>query len=128
MPWPSLLTLAAALALAARGGLLPQTGASRTALAIVSDAKNRAIVDVGTVSDAPKMLTSFDDDRQKLVDVLRALEVKPGARSALLQGAALGAETIRTSGAPFSALVMLSATPADASGGNADALVASVVD
>ena len=54
MPWPSLLTLAAALALAARGatmdlhhGLLAQTGASRTALAIVSDAKNRAIVDVG---------------------------------------------------------------------------------
>src|SRR5437773_1288425 len=130
MPWPSFLTLAAALALAARGatmdlhhGLLAQTGASRTALAIVSDAKNRAIVDVGaddfviqeggqprevlsvrvadypvvimldtgadarvdfammrkaverfigrlgtrpiaigTFSDAPKMLTSFDDD------------------------------------------------------------------
>src|SRR5262245_11520871 len=180
MRWLPLVTLAASLA---------QTVASRAALAIVSDAKNHAIVDVaaddfliqeggqsrevldvrvadypvvimldtgadarvdaammrkaverfidrlgqrpiaiGTFADPPKMITAFEEDRRKLIEMVRGLDVNPGARSALLQGTALAAETIRATGAPFSALVMLSATPADASGGNPDALVASVVD
>jgi hypothetical protein len=176
------VALAGALALA-------QTGASRTALAIVSDAKNRAIVDVGaddfviqeagqarevlsvrvadypvlvmldtgadaradfglmrkaverfidrlgprpialgTFGDAPRIVATFEDDRQKLREALQALEVQPAARSMLLQGAALGAETIRAAGALFSTLVLLSATPSDGSQRSADELVAEVVD
>ena len=168
---------------------LAQTGASRTALAIVSDTKNRSIVDVGaddfliqeagqtreilsvrvadypvvvmldngsdartdfalmrkavgrfidrlgtrpiavgTLGDPPKMLTGFDDDRQTIVEALDAIEVVPTARSMMLQGAALGAETIHATGTLFSALVVLSATPIDMSRRNADELVASIVD
>ena len=176
------VVLAGALAFA-------QTGASRTALAIVSDARNKAIVDVGaddfviqeagqarevlsvrvadypvvvmldsggdarldlplmrkavqrfierlgprpiaigTIADPPRMLTTFDDDHQKLLDALEQLEVAPGTRSDLLQGAALGADTIRATGAPFSALIVLSSTPADGTSRTADELVASIVD
>jgi hypothetical protein len=176
------VVLAGALAFA-------QTGASRTALAIVSDARNKAIVDVGaddfviqeagearevlsvrvadypvvvmldsggdarldlplmrkavqrfierlgprpiaigTIADPPRMLTTFDDDHQKLLDALEHLEVAPGTRSDLLQGAALGADTIRATGAPFSALIVLSSTPADGTSRTADELVASIVD
>jgi len=176
------VVLAGALAFA-------QTGASRTALAIVSDARNKAIVDVGaddfviqeagqarevlsvrvadypvvvmldsggdarldlplmrkavqrfierlgprpiaigTIADPPRMLTTFDDDHQKLLDALEHLEVAPGTRSDLLQGAALGADTIRATGAPFSALIVLSSTPADGTSRTADELVATIVD
>jgi hypothetical protein len=168
---------------------LQQTGASRTALAIVSDSRNRSIVDVGvddfviqeggqarevlsvrvadypvvvmlddgsdsrgdfamqrkaverfverlgprpiavgTLSDPPRMLTTFEDDRQKTIERLEALELSSTAKSVLLQGAALGGETIRSAGALFAALVVLSATPIDASGGAPGELIPSIVD
>jgi hypothetical protein len=168
---------------------LQQTGASRTALAIVSDSHNRSIVDVGvddfviqeggqtrevlsvrvadypvvvmlddgsesrgdfamqrkaverfverlgprpiavgTLSDPPRMLTTFEDDRQKTIERLEALELSSTAKSVLLQGAALGGETIRSAGTLFAALVVLSATPIDASGGAPDHLIPSIVD
>jgi hypothetical protein len=183
------LVLATAAALAASSGVAQQTGASRTALAIVSDARNRSIVDVGaddfiiqeagkarevlsvrvadypvvlmlddgsdsrgdfamqrkaverflerlgprpialgTLSEPPRMLTTFDDDRQTMVERLDALELSPTAKSALLQGAALAGETIRSGGALFAALVVLSATPVDASRGAPDELIAPIVD
>lgn len=166
-----------------------QTGASRTALAIVLDAKSHPIVDlgaddfviqeggqarevlsvriadypvvvmldngsdartdfalmrkaverfverlgprpiaIGTVGDPAKMLTTFDDDRQKIVEALEGLDVVPTARSMLLQGTAVGADAIRATGTIFSALVVLSATPSDGSRRSADELIASVVD
>jgi len=184
---PSLLAVVTVIVSAP--GLGAQTGASRTALAIVSDAKNHSIVDVGaddfvileagqarevlsvrvadypvvlmldtgsdartdfelmrkavarfidrlgtrpiaigTLCDPPTMLTPFEDDRQKLVETLDALEVSPTAHSMLLQGAAVGAEAIRATGTLFSALVVLSATSSDVSRRNSDELVASIVD
>jgi hypothetical protein len=166
-----------------------QVGASRTALALVSDAKNRSIVDIGaddfviqeagqprevlsvrvadypvvvmldtgadartdfglmrkaverfverlgtrpvaigTLGDTPKMLTTFEDERPKVNETLAALEFAPASRSMLLQGAAMAAETIRATGTLFSALVVLSATPADSSRMNPDQMVASIVD
>jgi hypothetical protein len=170
-------------------GLLAQTGASRTALAIVSDARNRPIVDVGAddfviqesgqprevlsvrvadypivvmldngvdargdfglmrksverfierlgprpvaigvLSDPPRMLTTFEDDREKTISELETIEVSPTAESAMLQGAAVGGEAIRATGSLFAALVILSATPFDATHGNIDRIVAPIVD
>ena len=166
-----------------------QTGESRTAIALVSDAKNRAIVDVGaddfviqeagqareilsvrvadypvvvlldtggdarydfgpmrkavarfvdrlgqrpvaigTLGDPPTMLTTFEDERQKMVETLEALELSMTGRSMLLQGTAVGAEAIRASGTLFSALVVLSATPGDSSRRSPDELIAAIVD
>ena len=183
-----LLVLGAMVLAAATVGT-QQTGASRTALALVSDARNRSIVDVGaddfviqeagqsrevlsvrvadypivvmldngtdgrgdfamlrkaverllarlgprpvaigTLADPPRMLTTLDDDRQTALDRLDALEVSATARSAMLRGAALGGETIRASGALFSALVVLSATPLDASRGSAQENIAPILD
>src|SRR5262245_44547540 len=168
---------------------LEQVGASRTALAIVTDGKNRAIVDVGaddfvileagqereilsvrpadypvvvlldtgadartdfglmrkavtrfidrigqrpvaigTLGDPPRMLTTFEDDRQKVMDTLEALEFSPTARSMLLQGTAVAADAIHATGTLFSALVVLSATPGDSSRPNPDGMIASIVD
>jgi hypothetical protein len=166
-----------------------QVGASRTALALVSDAKNHSIVDlgaddfvieeagqtrevlsvrladypvavmldtgdaartdfglmrkaverfierlgarpvaIGTLGDTPKMLTTFEDERSKVNETLADMVFNPTARSMLLQGASLAADTIRATGTLFSALVVLSATPADSSRMSPDDMVASIVD
>lgn len=176
------IVLAAALGFA-------QTGASRTALAIVMDAKNRPIVDIGaddfviqeagqareilsvrpadypvvilidtggdartdfgqmrkaaqrfidrvgqrpvaigTLGDPPTMLTTFEDERPKVVETLEGLEFQLTARSMLLQGTAVAAEAIRASGTLFSALVVLSSTPGDSSRRSPDEMIASIVD
>jgi hypothetical protein len=85
-------------------------------------------VAVGSLSDPPQMLTTFDDDRQKMMERLEALELNSTARSVLLQGAALGGETIRSAGALFAALVVLSGTPIDVSRGATAELIAPIVD
>src|SRR5262245_60884444 len=170
----SRLAAASIGALVAMASVAGQTGASRTALAMVSDARNRPVVDVGaddfviqengqarevlsvrvadypivvmldnggdtradfsmmrkavqrlverlgprpiaigTLSDPPKMITGFDADREETLAALEALDVQPSAKSAMLAGAGLGGSTIRATGALFSALIVLSATPAD---------------
>ena len=181
------LIVAAAIIIA--GNVAPQTGASRIALAIVSDARDRTIVDVGaddfliqesgqarevlsvrvadypvvvllddgdeasadfalmrkaverfverlgprpiaigTLGDPAKMLTALDDDRDKAIDALKSIEVSATAKSMMLGGAARGGEAIHATESLFSALVVLSATPNDASRGEVDELIAPIVD
>jgi hypothetical protein len=176
-------------AVLAVGSVRGQTGSSRTALAIVSDARNRPVVDVGAddfviqeggqarevlsvrvadypvvvmldngadsradfgmmrksverfverlgprpvaigvSSDPASMITDFEADREANLAALEALDVKPQAKSAMLSAAALGARTIRSAGALFSALIVLSATPVDVTAGGAEPSVAAVVD
>ena len=166
-----------------------QTGQSRTALALVSDTKNRSIVDlgaddfviqeagqprevlsvrladypvvvmldtgadarndfglmrkaverfierlgtrpvaIGTLGDTPKMLTTFEDERAKVNETLADMVFNPTSRSMLLQGASVAADAIRATGTLFSALVVLSATPADSSRMSPTDMVASIVD
>lgn len=83
---------------------------------------------LGTFGNVPKMLTTFDDDRQTVMARLAAIAADTAAGSLLLQGAALAGETIRASGTLFSAIVILSATPADASRNPPAEMMASVVD
>src|SRR6267143_3311909 len=84
-------------------------------------------VALGTFGDPPAMLTTFDDERPKLMARLDAMPAASTGASLLLQGAALAAQTLRPTGSLFSAIVMLSASPIDASP-NADALVSPIVD
>src|SRR5215212_6303317 len=172
------LALMTVAAIAAPHGMVQQTGASRTALAIVSDSRNRSIVDVsaddfviqetgqarevlsvrvadypvvvmldngadsrgdfpaqrqaverflqrlgpravaiGTLATPPRMISTFDDERPAMMERLAAVETDRTAKSALLQGTAVGADAIRSAGALFGALVVLSATTIDESRG-----------
>lgn len=183
------LALAATLALQAAPAAASQTGASRVALATVTDPRNRPLVDVsaddfviqeagaareilsvrpadypiavlldngsegradfalmqkavahfierigqrpialGTFGNVPKLITAFEDDRQTVMARLGAIAADTVAGSQLLQGAALAGETIRATGTLFSAIVILSATPADASRNPPAELMAPVVD
>jgi len=187
---PLASTLAALLCFAAQPvTVAPQTGASRVALAAVTDARNQALVDVGeddfviqeggasreilsvrpadypiivlidtgddprggfelmrkavaqfvnrigqrpvalgTLGTQPAMLTTFDDDRQTVLAGLDALAAEPGAGSLLLEGAALAGKTIKSTGALFSAIVIVSAAPEDASQGTLEEMTAPIVD
>ena len=186
---PLVLALAAISAVAQSGSAEPQTGASRVALASVTDPRNKPLVDVsaddfviqeggaareiltvrpadypivvlldtgsearadfplmqkavahfierigqrplalGTFGNVPKMLTTFDDDRQDVMARLAEIAADTAAGSLLLQGAALAGQTIRATGTLFSAIVILSATPVDASRNPVDEMIAPVVD
>jgi hypothetical protein len=182
--------LAAVTSAAAQPGTAePQTGASRVALAAVTDPRNKPLVDVsaddfviqeagtareilsvrpadypivvlldtggearsdfllmqkaaahfierigqrpiaiGTFGGPPKMLTTFEDERQSVLAALAGTAADASAGSLLLQGAALAGQTIHATGTLFSAIVILSATSADASRNPADEMIAPVVD
>ena len=83
---------------------------------------------LGTFGGLPKMLTTFEDDRQNVLAKLAEIATETSAGSLLLQGAALGGQTIRAAGTLFAAIVILSATASDASGNPADEMLAPVVD
>jgi hypothetical protein len=82
---------------------------------------------VGTYGNEPKMLTTFEDERETILERLDAVEAEAGAGSVLLQAAALAGQTIRPTGALFSAIVVVSAAPEDASRGQTDELVAPII-
>jgi hypothetical protein len=82
---------------------------------------------LGTFGKSPKLVTTFEDDRETVMARLDELEADATAESVLLDGAALAGETIRSTGTLFSAIVVLSATPVDASS-DAPESIAPVVD
>jgi hypothetical protein len=186
---PLLLALALLLGLAEPGPAGQQTGASRVALAAVTDLANRPLVDVGPddfviqeagavrevlsvrpadypiivlldTGDDPRgdfalmrkaaahfidrvgqrpiaigtlgvkaaMVTTFEDERELLTEKLEALTAQEGAPTLLLQGAGLAGEQMRDTGALFSAIVILSANPNDASPGTLEEMAAPIVD
>lgn len=88
-------------------------------------------VAIGLLCDPSAMLTTFEDDRQAIaqrLDAAAAAAAAPGARSLLLQGAALGGHVIKGVSPLFSALVIISATPVDGSRGSVEELISPIVD
>jgi hypothetical protein len=83
---------------------------------------------LGTFGGAPRMLTTFEDERPTVMARLDAIAADESAGSLLLQGTSVGAQTIRATGTLFSCIVILSATQADASAGAPDELIAAIVD
>ena len=184
------LALVTALSIAAQSSSADsQTGASRVALATVSDPRNRPIVDVSaddfiiqeagaareilsvrpgdypivlvldtgadartdfpmirgaashfigrigqrpiavvTIGGTPQLVASFETQRGELVAKIETLDAATNAPSALLEGIALAARTIRSTGSLFSAIVVLSSASLDGSSSAPDDLIASIVD
>ena len=83
---------------------------------------------LGTFGGPPKMLTTFEDDRQTVMARLNAMAVDASAASLVMQGASVAAKMIRETGALFSCIVVLSATQVDASQDTPDEMIASVID
>jgi hypothetical protein len=83
---------------------------------------------VGTFGGTPRMLASFEDERQAVLAKIAGMTADAPAGSQLLQGASLAGETIHATGTLFSAVVILSSTAADASRNPVDAMIAPIVD
>jgi hypothetical protein len=83
---------------------------------------------IGTLGGVPALVTGLDDARERVMARLAALDPDTNAPSALLEGVSLAAQAIRRTGALFSAIVVLSSAPLDASQNPPDALIASIVD
>lgn len=100
----------------------------RTAAAQFIERIGQRPIALGTFGGTPKMLTTFEDERQTVLERLASAAVDTSAGSAMLEGAALAGRTIRETGTLFSALVILSATASDASGSPVDETIALIVD
>jgi hypothetical protein len=85
-------------------------------------------VAIGTLGVKGSMATTFEDEREVLTEKLAALKPQEGAPSLLLQAAGVAAERIRETGALFSAIVIISANPNDASPGTVAETMAPIVD
>ena len=83
---------------------------------------------IGTFGGEPKLIASFEDERAAVLAKLNALTVDPAAPSVVLEGAGLAGRTIKATGTLFSAVVILSASGTDASRGQADEMIAPIVD
>ena len=83
---------------------------------------------LGTFGSRPIMVATFEDDRDTLMARLDELVADSGAASFLLQGAALAGQMMKTTGALFSAIVIVSAAPVDASRSTMEEMASPVVD
>jgi len=69
-------------------------------------------VALGTLGGTPVMVASAEDDRATVLSRLRAIEVEQTGGGQLVQGMAVAARALRALDVPFSAIVVLSTTPA----------------
>ena len=83
---------------------------------------------IGTLGDPPAMLTTFDDDRVKVTSAIEGLTVNPSAESLLFQSVANAAKVIGATGAPFSAIVIVSASAVDATRNPPGELLTPILD
>ena len=85
-------------------------------------------VGIVTAGGTPNPIVDLEDERETVMTRLSDLSADPDATGAMLQGAALAAETSLKNHLLFSAIVILSASAADASQGSPDPMLASLVD
>ena len=100
----------------------------RTAIAHFLERIGQRQVALGTFGDIPAMITTFEDDRQTVLQRLGELKAASSPGSSLLQGASLGGQAIQRTGSLFSTIIILSATDVDASRGAPDEMIAPIVD
>jgi hypothetical protein len=100
----------------------------RKAAAHFIDRVGQRPIALGTLGVKGSMVTTFDDEREVLTEKLGALKAQEGAPSLLLQAAGVAGERMKETGALFSAIVILSANPNDASPGTLEETVAPIVD
>jgi hypothetical protein len=83
---------------------------------------------LGTFGAAPALLTTFDDDRKAVTSKLAAVTVTSSTESLPLQAVADASRMVHQAGALFSAIVVVSATPADPTRQPPGDLLGSVLD
>jgi hypothetical protein len=81
-----------------------------------------------TAGGTPKLVAGFEDERETVVARLADVAADPNATSALLEAAALAAQTIQRSHLLFSSIVLLSSATVDGSQGSPDPMLAALVD
>jgi hypothetical protein len=98
--------------------VLIDNGTAEDELLAIRDAAARFVsrvgerpVAVGTLADPPAILASFDADRAKVLADIRGVTADPSAGLKPMQALAGAVTAIETSGAPFSAIVVISARP-----------------
>jgi hypothetical protein len=72
------------------------------------------LVAVGTLTDPPAMLTSFDDERSAVIARLERLSASQTSTLMPIEAVALAAKAVKENGSPFSAIVVVSAHSIDA--------------
>lgn len=72
------------------------------------------LVAVGTLTDPPAMLTSFDDERSAVLARLEQLSASQTSVLMPIEAVALAAKAVKESGSPFAAIVVVSAHSIDA--------------
>ena len=80
------------------------------------------------LGDPPGMLTKFDDERSVVDARLASLSADPSAESLVFQAVANASVAIRELGAPFSAIVVISANPLDGTRQPSGAVLAPIHD
>ena len=115
--------------------LIDTSGAARQSFDDIRAAVARFIarlgqrpVALGTLADPSAAIATFDDDRRVLANRLDALTVNPAADMCALQKAAEAARILRDAGSRFSAIVIVSASPSDASRDKPEELVPPIID
>jgi hypothetical protein len=81
-----------------------------------------------TAGGDPKLVASFDDERPTVVKRLSGIEAADDAISQPLRATALAAQTIGQTGALFSAVLVVTASPIEVTGSDADSLFAPIID
>jgi hypothetical protein len=85
-------------------------------------------VAIASLGLPPGLVASFDDERSVVLERLKALSASSSAHSQPLRASALAAESISGTGALFSTLIVITASPLETSGAEADSLIAPVID
>jgi hypothetical protein len=81
-----------------------------------------------TAGGTPKVAASFENERPEVMERLRALEPTADAASQPLRATAMAGELIKNTGAFFSAVVAITASPIEVTGTEADPLFAPIID
>ena len=71
-------------------------------------------VAIGTLTNPPALLTSFEDERRAVLTRLEALTASPTSVLAPIEAVGLAANAVRQTGSPFSAIVVVAAHSIDA--------------
>src|SRR5438034_736524 len=79
-------------------------------------------VELGTLGDPPATLATFDDERSVVMERLERMTAGEEGNTLALQAAAAAARRLRDAGSRFSAIVIVSASPVDASRGTPEDL------
>jgi hypothetical protein len=85
-------------------------------------------VAIVTAAGEPKLVATFEDERATVVERLSAIEPAADVASQPLRATALAAEAIERTGALFSAVLAVTASPVEVTGDDAAPLLAPIVD